>query len=246
MEKFELISAYLNNELSESAKADFEMNIKNDPQLAEDLEIYKAIESNMAHQLPNKEAEFIAKLNPLQEQYFNASTSNTTAKSNGKVRKIIFTALSAAAVLALVFILVKPGSSISSKDLYAQYAIHETINNTNRGGASTNIILEGATNLYNAKNYVAAIPMLEQIKDSSAQALFMLGVTQLETNKFNEALNNFESLSKGSSIFADKAKWYIALTHLKNDDKTAAKTALKNINEQSDFSKQAKALAKKL
>ncbi len=249
MEQFELIENYLSNNLTDIEKQDFENRLVTDKDFAENFTIYKTINSEMATNVANKETEFRSTLQPMQNAHFsNAVAQQKTIEVNnksGKVRKMVFAALSAAALIAIVFTFVIPSSKTNNKGLYAEYAQHDAVNNTVRGGTQEALMKEASTS-YNNKNYAAAIKPLEQLKDSSAQAAFMLGVSYMETNVFDHAVAVFDLLTYGHSIYKEKAEWYIALTYLKKEDIVKCKDQLKAIANASSYYAKAQELLKKL
>ncbi len=246
MQQYEQIENYLSNLLSLDEKKAFETELATNTQLAEELAIYKAINATMQQNIESNETLLKETIAPLQQQYFNNNAKVVAMPSNkGKVRKIIFAGLSAAAILVLVFTLVPMGSNKTNTELYAQYAPFEKIENTTRGGTTQNTENK-ALALYNNKNYKEAIPLLQSLKDSNLQLQMLLGISLLETSDYNNAQIEFASIAKGQSVFVEKANWYIALTYLKQNKIADCKKQLATIKEATSYYEIANKLLKQL
>jgi tetratricopeptide (TPR) repeat protein len=248
MEQYELIENYLSNALTPEQKQAFELQLQNDAQLAEEVAIYKAINGTMQTNVVSNEVAFKENLQPLQNEYFGntALQKNDVVKTKGKVRMMIFAALSAAAILVVVFTLVPMGSSKKSAEtLYAEYAIHENVENITRG-SETKTTLQLAIDLYNVRNYTAAIPIFEKVKDSSAEAMLLLGISYMQTNNFTNAHSCFDNILKGKSIFIEKAIWNKALAYLKNKDLANCKVQLNKLLLSETYKKNANTILKNL
>jgi tetratricopeptide (TPR) repeat protein len=248
MEQYELIDNYLSNNLSNEEKLAFEQQVATNPQLAEELAIYKAINDTMQQNVAGNENLFKETIAPLQQQYFNNTDAKvvTMPTNKAKVRKMIFGAIAAAAILIIVFTLVPIGGSKQSSDeLYAQYATHEIIENTVRGTNEKNYLQLG-TDLYNTKKYAEAIPYLEKVKDSSAQAMLLLGISYTQTNNIINAHISYDNIIKGESVFKEKAIWYKALAYLKNKELANCKTQLNKLLNSETYKKNATTILKNL
>ena len=101
---------------------------------------------------------------------------------------------------------------------------------------------------YNNKNYKAALPLFEKIlTDDATNARMLLGagICNLELNQFMEARKHFSTIISINDIrLQDMAKWYIALSFLKENNPTAATPFLDQVleNPRADKYKEAKQL----
>jgi tetratricopeptide (TPR) repeat protein len=248
MQQYELIENYVSNLLTNEEKIAFEQQLATNPQLAEELAMYKAINDTMQQNVAGNENLFKETIAPLQQQYFNTTSAKivTMPSNNTKLRKMIFGAIAAAAILIVVFTLVPfGGGKQSSDELYAQYATHETVENTVRGNEEKNNLQLG-TDLYNLKKYAEAIPYLEKTKDSSAQAMLLLGISYTQTNNYISAHKSYDNIIKGESVFKEKAIWQKVLAYLKNKELPNCKAQLNKLLQSETYKKNATTILKNL
>ncbi len=247
MEQYNLIENYISNSLNTEEKIAFENRLLTDKELANDFAMYKSIENTMTNNLEGDETAFKNNLQTFQKVYFNKNVVSLQNNNKGVVRKMIFAAISIAAILVLVFTLIPfGGSKLSNEQLFAKYATPEKEENITRGGNDANSTLQLAIEFYNAKNYTAAIPVFEKIKDSSVQGKLLLSICYVQINEFTKAHSNFDEIIKGQSIFVDKAIWNKALAFLKIKDLANCKMQLQKLLKSESYKKNAAMILKNL
>jgi hypothetical protein len=98
-----------------------------------------------------------------------------------------------------------------------------------RGDVNENLKL--AQDAFNAKNYKAAIPYFEAIlkANKSPEIQYFYAVSLLEENQFQKAETNLSELKTGTSLYKNKATWYLALSKLKQKDYDSCKAILQTI-----------------
>ena len=104
-----------------------------------------------------------------------------------------------------------------------------------------------AQNAFNEKNYKVAIENFEIVlKDyDKPEVRFFYAISLLEENRYAEAETNFTTIQKGTSIYRDKATWYLALSKLKQNQYDECKNYIKQIPEDAeDYAKAQKLLSK--
>ena len=240
MTNYEYIDSYLANELTEAEKNAFEQKLITNTELAEDYALYTAINGNKLEntQYQKDELSFRQNVATISTGY----TNQNTTKAKGKLRKIIYIGLAAAAMLIVVFIVVPMGNTKATPNqLFATNYTYQTITETTRG-ESADTILNTAIAQYNTKNFEGAIANFNKIKASNALANFWLGVSKLELNDTKGAMAEFDILIAGTSVYKDKAAWYKALTYLKMSDIAICKKQLLTINNYSSYYKVAQQL----
>ena len=239
-ETIETIEQYLNDEMSPQERKDFESRLSADEELRKDLELYNSINTTMSAS-PNEDA-LRKTLEQMNKKYFAGSAG---------VRKISFKKWLAIAASLIVIIAIgfyflsgKP----SAEKLYAQYAQHDALNIQLRGNAADSI-KDKAAAAFNNKDYSTALPLLEsslQQQPADAPIQFSLAICYLETTKYNEAEKIFLQMEAGQSAYADAAKWYLALTALKQNDLVKCRSRLNSIASSSAYYTKAKELMEKL
>jgi cytochrome c-type biogenesis protein CcmH/NrfG len=88
-----------------------------------------------------------------------------------------------------------------------------------------------AQDAFNSKKFKQATVFFEEIlkTDKSAEIRFFYAISLLEENNFNMAENIFQELHKGSSIYKEKALWYLALSKLKQKKYEECRSILETI-----------------
>jgi hypothetical protein len=236
-----LFESYLSNELSKDEAATFEARLKSEPDFNKAFNTFKALNSFLENKFENEEAstEFQNNLKSISNSYFE--------KQEAPKKVIQFKpwqyAMAASVALLIGIFLFNNFSNPSFND----YNDYESVSFTVRG--VNDDLLLSAENAFNNKDFAKAEVVLSQllIKDDSNQELQLYkGVSLMELNKFDEADNLFGKLSNESSAFKNKAKWYLALSKLKQENNDACIEILKTIPEVADDYKQAQKLINKL
>jgi len=235
------IEQYLNDEMSPHERKDFESRLAADEELRKDLELYNSINTTMSAS-PNEDA-LRKTLEQMNKKYFAGSAPVRKIS----LKKWLAVAASLVIIVAtgLYFLL---GNKPSAEKLYALYAQHDALNIQLRGDAADSIKEKAAT-AFNNKNYSTALPLLEsslQQQPADAPIQFSLAICYLETAKYNEAEKIFLQMETGQSAYADAAKWYLALTALKQNDLVKCRSRLNSIASSSAYYTKAKQLLEKL
>ena len=241
-EDLELIEQYLSGDLSPEQQRHFEERLSMDSELRNNLNLYNSIHKTMKEEdpLPN-ENELLQTLKQLNGKYF------TTNVRQGFFKKWM-AVVAAAAIIIMGGIYFLLPSKTSSEQLYAQFAQHNPLNIQSRGNR-TDTIAQKAAIEFNKKNYRDALPVLEQyvqLQPLDIQMNFTLAECYLETGNYNDANRIFSSIANGQSAYMEAAKWYLALSALKQKDYTKCRNNLQNIPASSPYFSKAKELLQKL
>jgi predicted Zn-dependent protease len=230
------IDAYLNGELNAEEQQAFEQELRSNQNLQEQLNAYRLLNSTMGkHQQAEQTLPELKQiLDPLTHQYFK--------KEKAKVfimRRTMYM-LAAAASIALILLLALPGTSPDN------YSFDDMPGAIVRGAEDEKA---KAAQLFNNKQYAEAATAFAQLKATSpadATIDFYLGISLLKTAKSAEALPLFEALANGTSVYADDANFFAALSayHLQENEK--AKQYAEKVKEGSRYWKNANAILKKV
>jgi len=224
------IEKYLAGELNNDELLAFEKRLQEDPSFAETFTLYRAIQNEMNS--GDDEKEIKENLSRLSNKYFTPKTENKVIPLRSGNKKWWMYA-AAAAVFITILLLFKPwqDSPLSNQEIYAQYAIPEELPFVARG-SNEDSLLKKASELFNKKDYAAAIPLLDSItklNPAEAQLQLSLGISYLNTGKFDLAINRFDSLAAGQSIYKNDALAWKALSFLRQDNKADCIAVLKQI-----------------
>ncbi len=177
---YEIISQYLEGKLSGEVLIAFEKEMNSNPELAEEVALYRTIHQELTlHVQHEKEEHLLANnLKELNGQYFR--------KEKGKVKGINRWWYAAAAIAAAVvlIIIVRPFSSqpVNNEKLFAYYSKDvEDLPAAERGNDDDTILIKAA-NFYNKKEYKNALPFLQAAltrKPDDTQVLLAIGFCYL-------------------------------------------------------------------
>jgi tetratricopeptide (TPR) repeat protein len=151
-------------------------------------------------------------------------------EANRRDRKLIFSAILAAASVIGVFIILKnsllPGDP---EKLYRKYytsfdAIGQVTRNDN---ASLSPHFERAVDLYQKGDYIMAATVFSEVfnRDSSFFASrFLEGISRIELGEYDDAISCFSYVISHSLDYSKESRWYLGLAYLKTGatDKAAA------------------------
>ena len=94
---------------------------------------------------------------------------------------------------------------------------------------------ESAFQLYEQQRYDEALIALEQLSDHPAKLMY-LALCHLELSNLNQAKVLFQEISNDKNHeFYEEAQWYLALTHLRNDQPKSAIRQLQEITDSNSF-----------
>jgi tetratricopeptide (TPR) repeat protein len=105
--------------------------------------------------------------------------------------------------------------------------------------------------LYNNGDYSAASSALKRYLSNNpekTEAFFLLGVSEMGNNNFDNAITIFSSLCKNNSnLYLDHSQWYLALCYIKTEKYALAKNELQAIiNSGSYYDTKARKVLRKL
>jgi tetratricopeptide (TPR) repeat protein len=109
-----------------------------------------------------------------------------------------------------------------------------------------------AEKLFRGKNYEKALIAFQDVTENSRvfqpDIVLYIGISQLELNKYNDAVHSFNTLSQSNAIDNHKAYWYLSLVYLKQNNELKTIESLKKvIKKESNFNyKKALSILQKL
>lgn len=221
-ERYILFGQYLENELSVEEKTIFEKQLSEDTEFASAFEIFKELNLHLENKFGNEQElkDFKKNLKSISKEHFKTK----------KIKVVAFKPWQyaiAASVAILVGLFVFQNINPSFED----YNNPEMATFIERGDVNENLKL--AQDAFNAKNYKAAIPHFETVLNAakSPEIQYFYAISLLEDNQFQKAETNLLELKSGTSIYKNKATWYLALSKLKQKDYKSCKEILSKIPE---------------
>ena len=219
-ERYILFGQYLENELSAEEKTDFEKQLAEDQEFASAFEIFKELNLHLENKFGNATElkAFKKNLKSVSKQHFKTKKLKVVAFKPWQYAI-------AASVAILVGLFVFQNINPSFDD----YNNPEMATFIERGDVNENLKL--AQDAFNTKNYKAAIPHFEAIlkESKSPEIHYFYAVSLLENDEFQKAETNLLELQSGTSVYKNKATWYLALSKLKQKDYDSCKAILLTI-----------------
>jgi len=243
-----LFENYLSDNLSKEEHIAFEARLNSDASFRKTFIVYKEFSENLEYEIGNesKTADFKANLDNISFQYFNKEDVKSEVTSSKKTFSFYKYAVAASIALLMGFFVYNQFSGGAN---YSDFNTHETVDFTVRGAEGNVGLLIKTTKAFNDKEYEKANAYLEELLVSDPENTeynFYYAITNIELNNFAKAETILISISKGSSAYSNRAKWYLALSKLKQDENEACISVLKTIPEDADDYSQALQLLNKL
>tara|TARA_R110000850_G_scaffold182360_1_gene307784 strand:+ start:39459 stop:40196 length:738 start_codon:yes stop_codon:yes gene_type:complete len=237
-----LFEDYITHSLSESERETFEKRLREDKPFREAFELYRETSAFLEHKFSDKtEREaFKANLSKI------SSAQSRSRKPSAKKVKLLhpWKLAVAASIIVLVGFFY---SQWFTTPFYNDYADYPQISLAVRG--DVNQITAQAENAFNSQNYREAIPLFKNLLESepeNREIQLFLAVSLVEENAFAEADTLFDSLLKEPSAYLNQARWYAALSKLKQKEYGETEAILRLIPEEAEEYPQAQKLLKKL
>lgn len=265
------VIAYLQDELSNQEKVEFEKLLRINPDLEDALREQKFIDSQLFEDNDWELTEF-SKKEPTSKQYFEFYTDQKNQaffqslkniqpktdekhiqdeKSPFKLRKVIRYVSAIAAVFVLFAIVYQQtNTNINGSKLYAKYVEYDSLEGFIQKSEATSF--GKAQHLFEQKEFAEAATIFEKIKTtgkSNDLSQIYLALSLAETKQFESSLQNLQPvLNNNNSLQQANALWYAGLISLKANQNQKAKEYFERyikLGEQT-HSKKASKLIKKL
>jgi tetratricopeptide (TPR) repeat protein len=236
---YTLIEQYLAGELTPEENKAFEDRIKTDPGFAEKVSVYRSLSTNLKSRFSGEQDE-----QQLRESLSALAKAEITKKS-GKVISLQWYHWAAAASIALIAVFWFY-TTTPTLPHYSEYAIHGSLSLTERGDDS---LKQQAEDSFNSAKYEQAIhsfnQLLETDPDNTELQLYK-GISLLELSRYEEAESILQVIRNSTTVYRDKAIWYLALSALKQKDYDKCKTLLDQLSPDSEYQNQAKEIVERL
>ncbi len=225
-----LIEKYLFNQMTESERQKFEIQVNSDTLLAEELELQKSL-----FEAANDEdfKEIFPSLKSAEQTYMTTQTKKPLLRLSP--RNLLLYAASLLFIVFFSWMFFVKSNSVESSQLFATYYEPYPMVLAFRGKSD---LIANAVNSYNDKNFDSVIKSMNQLilKDSLGFVPYMyLGIAHLELGNLEEAIENFKVVSDSNNpSFRQQADWYIALTYLKANENEKAKEILIDLSRDAD------------
>ena len=232
LKHLELIEAYLEGNLSEEEKVDFEVRLLVDKDLEEEFELYKKIVGSFK----DIQTENIRKK-------LQAIDDEIDSNSHKPSTKFYWWAGIAA---CLIFVQVFLNYTKTSIPLPLEEGLPVLM------GDDHNLAFQNAMQLYKSGKYDASVKRFNQLvlaNPTNDTLLYFIGSAELNSQKYQEASQHFKNVSTNSnSVFYLKSKYYLAYSLYKTNHSREAKLLLQDLisNNENPFVEETKLFLKEI
>lgn len=233
--------------MDSNTSARFEEDLKNDPILQSEMNLYVEVDEaladtevlNLRSQLMNMQDEFLPEVGKA---------------SVRKPAKRIFQIAAASAILALLtigsFNLFRFGAG-NQRIMGKFYTPYEMTMVNRSANSDINVIMHQALTLYDSKEYKEAVKLFEKVleKDPSQMSTRLYsGISYMEIKEYQKAKNSFVSIiEQNDNLYIEQAQWYLGFCYvMMNEKQKAIKHFDKIAKSEGYYSEQAKQILSKL
>jgi len=249
-QNFEEIEQYLENELAETQRADFENELYENPDLKADVILHKEVDLAAAE----------TDIMKLREELRDLDTDMKIRKKKSVIRidsriklKPVFIRYTAAVVILVAFglSLFSRLQTENSRALYTKYLVQVDAVGVSRSMDENHRYLRLGNELFNTRHYEEAALLFQMVIDkdnSNAIPQFFLANSYQNMKKFPEAIKGYEKvIAHNENTYKELAEFNIGLCYLVQDDKKRAVSQFRRILKNGNFyAPEAKAILREL
>ncbi len=241
----DMIDRYLDGGLNAEEGKAFETQMQQDPELQNEVALMRDVQAALKMKLhPDENETGLRKnLKEMNAEFFLNKPEQ--AKIIPLNSRRWMTAVAAIFIMALVLTVWQPWKK---EDLYKQYAAIQMPGIAERG-AATDSLLKMAVENFNNKKFAEAIPAFETVLKDSSQNTFVqyyYAIALLQNDQTEKSRTQFTELYNGISLFKYDGAFYMALSYLKKNNKSACAAWLNKIPADAGPYGKAQELLKKL
>ncbi len=232
MKSSERIQRYLDGEMTEEELWSFQQDLKNDPELKEELDVHRLVEKSLKEK---NEREFRDKL---ENSYQKSQPDAAETSSEEKPRfKLVYFLIPFAAILIaglLIFINVTaPDKDSLFEEYYTPINVMYGSRSAEASPEESNLI--SGIKAYHMRDFERSERLIELYlsneTDKKAVANYFLGLAKIELQDYTNAAKCFKNvLNDSTNYYQEHSQWYLALVFLKNDQLEQAKQLFTQIS----------------
>ena len=216
MTDIELICLYIQNNLSESEKVEFERRLKNEPKLMEEFKFQKEL----------REALLDEDVMELREQFRTIGNNKCSGQSEWRKMRIWGMAMISGFLLIVLLLsgVYQFGiGSYDNEEIFNKYfKPYQSVVSVRSQESVNNKLVNKAFSHYSTGKWQKSEEYLKKLilqEPNNAMYRFYLGVVELELGNTKSSIQAFnETLQKDNTLFTEQAYWYSALAYLKSGE----------------------------
>ena len=251
-EYLDLFEGYFSGKLEEPVRLNIESQLKSDSVFNKAFNEYKVLREGIDYSIMRTLKEDLQTLEQTLPEVQIKSPTGPVSKEPAMTRRFTLLKVAAAIVLVAVSVIIfQLRQPTSPQDLYSQYfkPYDNEFVSPKRGVDQSLELQVQSFREYDNGNFSSAIEGFNKILEEDQEntlVLFYLGNAQLAENDGQAAIITFKRFLELSQDFTMQAKWYLALSYLKEDDVDEAKVLLEELENNEEIVKQAVKILKDL
>jgi tetratricopeptide (TPR) repeat protein len=258
MEDFKIIEKFLDGTMTEEEKSAFEERCKTDESLNHILmemdSLVEGIKKSAAHTTQSEKEDRLRIFREMSEFELSEPEMSQISSSPGKVIPLyqkswaVATAASFILVAALTFYFIKDQTPRNEKLYIAYFEVFDSPGSGLTRGSNSVTIKTEAYEAYDNGDYTVAVKLFEQILQEKEDPItqLCLGNAYLSQNDPAHAEKIFNEMLEKQTELITQAKWYLALTYLKQNKIERTKATLWEISNSSTYGEKARKLLNEL
>jgi tetratricopeptide (TPR) repeat protein len=233
---------YLYNDLLEHEKVTFEELLNKNVDLTSEYQRQKEMVDGIYARLKYKEAmqdEHIDEARRLAEEVVAGRPMPKIEKQravNTKIRSLRYYFGASAAIILILIVAGMMFINPNPQNLYQKfYSPFSAANFTERTIEERDLQQEGIANYLNGDYSLAILSLakLNQEQGLRAEASFILGLSYMETNKYNRAKETFSEYLNQNNHLQAEVKWYLGLCYLQVGEYSQAYSLFEELSSES-------------
>ena len=219
------IEDYFNGNLSPQARQEFEDKCASDPAFANEVAFYISLRDKMKQELYEEK-----------KKAFDGLYAQLSQQRKPVIRRI-YPYVAAAAACLILFIGWRLFFAAPSMQTLADNYIEENLRTLGISMGGQQDFLRAGVDAYNKGNYTEAereFKLILNVDPGNPEAAQYLGQVFLVTERYDEAIAEFDKLSKNTKLYANPGLFYKAIALMKRGrpgDKQQAKQTLQEVAE---------------
>jgi tetratricopeptide (TPR) repeat protein len=224
--------------MSQEEQLEFENQLQNDDDIRQKFEIYKETNAFLKTKFSYETLAFKQNLEAISKEHF-------AEKEHKKTNVIAFKPWQYAVAASIAILFGTWFYMQNNIPQYGDYSTPETAMFVERSVGDVN--LKEAQNAFNTKEYKKAVASFEKVTDlKSPELQYFYAISLIETNNYLKAEILLKNIKSGTSVYKDKATWYLALSNLKQKKLEKCISYLKQLPADAEDYDKAQKLLKKI
>lgn len=252
MDYYEQIEAYLEDQLKEEDRVDYEIELARNPDLQEAVENFPLILEALEALVQEEAREALANVRLEQSDKIDDTSPKIVQLARRSILKYAAVAILGMCIGGYAIYNITTGNT--PDQLYAiYYTTYPNLDSSTRSGSEkvdNEKIRANAFEEYDKGQFENVILLLTSIPSGYRKEMddaFYIGISHLELEQWQEAISVLENVIDSNSEYVQEAEWYLALANIRSGYCEKGKTLLQEISSRGmDKSEEAEIIIRKI